>query len=259
VRRADADRAAPGLRRGSSLAELLLALSLGGLILAAVAVTLQAQGQAVRVQRERVELAAALRIAEVVIQGELRLAAPRSDLLAVASDSVGLRAARGSAIVCGVADGAVLVRYRGLRQPDPEKDSVVVAGDTTALALASSTVRPGMCDPLPGETVYRWALAAAPSPGTFLLLFETGSYHLSGGGLRYRRGAGGRQPLTPELLDSRGSSFTLVGGAVADAPAANEALVVRLLPAEARLPAGRARPDRAGIRLRVAFLNEPLP
>jgi hypothetical protein len=32
------------------------------------------------------------------------------------------------------------------------------------------------------------------------MLFEAGSYHLSEGALRYRRGRGGRQPLTEEVL-----------------------------------------------------------
>jgi hypothetical protein len=33
------------------------------------------------------------------------------------------------------------------------------------------------------------------------LVFETGSYSLSDGALRYRRGAAGRQPLTEAIID----------------------------------------------------------
>ena len=43
-----------------------------------------------------------------------------------------------------------------------------------------------------------------------ILVFETGTYHLSRGALRYRRGRGGRQPVTEEVLES--GSFDSAGG-----------------------------------------------
>jgi len=45
-----------------------------------------------------------------------------------------------------------------------------------------------------------WRLDVPIQPGMLVArLYERGSYHLSGSALRYRRGASGRQPLTPEL------------------------------------------------------------
>jgi hypothetical protein len=41
-----------------------------------------------------------------------------------------------------------------------------------------------------------------------MLIFESGSYHLSSRALRYRIGAAGRQPLTAEALHLPGSRFT---------------------------------------------------
>ncbi len=46
-------------------------------------------------------------------------------------------------------------------------------------------------------------------------LFERGSYHVSGAALRYRRGRGGRQPLTPEVFDTPPSGFVKEGGSLA--------------------------------------------
>jgi hypothetical protein len=41
-----------------------------------------------------------------------------------------------------------------------------------------------------------------PVPGALVVrVFERGSYHVSGGALRYRRGMGGRQPLTLDVFD----------------------------------------------------------
>jgi hypothetical protein len=43
-------------------------------------------------------------------------------------------------------------------------------------------------------------LVPEPTDPVLGRIFEGGSYHFSGGALRYRRGAGGRQPLTPERV-----------------------------------------------------------
>jgi hypothetical protein len=57
-------------------------------------------------------------------------------------------------------------------------------------------------------TLERWQLSEAP-PATAELarVFERGSYHLNGSAVRYRRGQGGRQPLTADALNSTQSSF----------------------------------------------------
>ena len=43
-------------------------------------------------------------------------------------------------------------------------------------------------------------LWSAPAEPILLRFFETGSYHLGDDALRYRRGSGGRQPLTEPVL-----------------------------------------------------------
>lgn len=45
-----------------------------------------------------------------------------------------------------------------------------------------------------------WVLSPPPARTVLTRVFERGSYHLVGGALRYRRGEGGRQPLTPERI-----------------------------------------------------------
>jgi hypothetical protein len=93
------------------------------------------------------------------------------------------------------------VTYRGERTPDPTKDSVLVItaeGRVEARALrgvgtaASSCVAPGVRQRLRMEV-------GAPSGTVAVRVFERGSYYLSDAALRYRRGASGRQPLTPEV------------------------------------------------------------
>ena len=42
-----------------------------------------------------------------------------------------------------------------------------------------------------------WEVEPLPGGALFGRVYERGSYHLTLGALRYRRGGGGRQPLTP--------------------------------------------------------------
>ena len=53
----------------------------------------------------------------------------------------------------------------------------------------------------PGADSELWTIDP-PVPGALVArIFERGSYHVSGGALRYRRGMGGRQPLTLDVFD----------------------------------------------------------
>lgn len=199
-------------RGGFSLVELVVALAVCGVVTASLLGVLAGVQRLARSQGVRLERAEALRIAESVLANELRFLEPRADIYDWAADSVALRAYRGGGVVCGVVNGSILVRYRGVRAPEPAKDSLLVIdapGRERAVPLASSSRVEGGCALRDGEALYRLHADEATAVGAFVLVFESGSYHLSGSALRYRRGLSGRQPLTPELLDDGASAFTL--------------------------------------------------
>lgn len=130
-----------------------------------------------------------------------------------------LRAFRGRGVACGEVDstGWLAVSYDGWRSPDPAKDSVLGlddAGRWTPLRLADRIPDAGACVRT-GERAERWRLDPPPPPGLRVLrLFERGSYHLEDDAFRYRRGGGGRQPLTAPLLDPSSSGIERVGAAL---------------------------------------------
>ena len=120
-------------------------------------------------------------------------------------DTVALRAYRALGLVRnGSVRGQELVAcVRGIRMPNPEKDSVLLlgaGGQWHLHELESRTRLPGGCPEVAGGWEERWVLVPEPADPVLGRIFEGGSYHFSGGALRYRRGAGGRQPLTPERV-----------------------------------------------------------
>jgi hypothetical protein len=200
---------------GFTVMETLVALLAGWLLTALALGTLARQRTVQAELARRAEALAALRISRHVLRGEVD-AGDGTELFG--GDSVALRAYRGVGIVCAPAPDArdLIVRVRGIRAPDPAKDSVAVVGAdgwTQVLALELRGSAPVPCPSSTGEGVERWRLSgdvhAEPLVARF---FERGSYHLSGAALRYRRGAAGRQPLTPEVLRTPPSRFR------ADAP-----------------------------------------
>jgi type II secretory pathway component PulJ len=193
-----------GQHPGLSLLELTVAIAIGGVLCTILTAAFASTQRFTRLQQQRVAVAEARRVTATILMAELRHLLPSADLGALERDSVALRAFRGAALVCEVAGEVALVRYRGLRAPEPAKDSVLLVGSATdepAHALLASHTTASGCLLIDGELLYRWNIDPGPEPGTLLLLFESGSYHLSGGALRYRRGASGRQPLTAELFD----------------------------------------------------------
>ena len=207
-------------RRGFTLAETLVTL-LVGLLLVTLAwrafadVRRLAEGLA-----RRSEALDAVRTARHVLSRELRAGAPLVLAGVPSPDSVGVRALRGVALVCpGSGRGREMrVAAEGLRAPDPAKDSIWIFGSeggSSVLAIEGSEPS-GPCEPLGVEGTLRWTLSGdVPRLPSLALFFERGSYHLSGAALRYRRGGGGRQPLTPELLDTPPSRFEAWEGSVA--------------------------------------------
>jgi len=190
-------------RRGASLAETLVALLVGLLVIQLGLSTLARLRAAQRELAERADALIAQRVGRHVLRRELRHAAAGRDWLADA-DSLALRAFRGTGIVCASdsASAELIVAYRGDRAPDPSKDSVRLLGEdgTSAVrALVGIGTAPACPAGLPG-TAARWTLdVAAPAGAVVASVFERGSYHLAMSALRYRRGASGRQPLTPEV------------------------------------------------------------
>lgn len=186
-------------RAGVSLIETLIALVITGLLLGLVAGTLRRQDSLVRLQAERIAFADAVTVTDVVLHGELRWADPRSDVRMLPPDSVQVRAVRAFAVVCGRQGSATLVRLRGIRRPNPDKDSVLLVPSGDVLALRGAAEAPEDCSHGPDEDVFSLALDEPVTTGA-VLIFEPGSYHLANHAFRYRSGDAGRQPLTAEVL-----------------------------------------------------------
>ena len=185
--------------QGFTLVELLVSLLVGSLLVGMAFGAYGTLGAVGRQVSRDATLIDALRSSRVVLRSELRSGVPSLDWSPYPPDSVRLRAFRALATICDIStDSVLIVTRRNGRRPDPGKDSVLVLdgrGDWSTVALtawASSTSCPGMTE--------HWEVEPRPRDPALLLLFETGSYHLSGAALRYRRGGGGRQPLTEEAL-----------------------------------------------------------
>lgn len=205
------------MKRGASLAEVVVALICGLLV---VQLSLSGLANVRTVEQgmiRRSERLTALRVARVVLRRELRFGAWGADWMDFPPDSVQLRAFRGVALVCS--DGGrsedLLVAWSGAREPAPEKDSVLLLterGTWLAADLLTSGSTRDRCLADRAMQLKSWRLSVTPDePVVLARLFERGSYHISGGALRYRRGGAGRQPLTPEVLDTPPSGFVRSG------------------------------------------------
>lgn len=201
---------APRLRQrsGTSLIEMIAAMTLSSFVLAVMAGICVAQMRLARTIAERAVATESARTVSSVLTGEARRMIV-ADVIASSHDSLAIRAFRGLGLPCGVTAAGVLVRYTGDRMPDTTKDSVLIVtspGESPTV-LQQSVPAPGQCPSLPGEVILEWRTGHALPLTAVLLAFESGSYHLSSGAFRYRTGAGGRQPLTPDVLQHPGSRF----------------------------------------------------
>jgi len=186
---------------GFTLAESLVVLLLTALLIQggwSVVATLVRSGERVAEISEGMET---IRTVAWILEEELSGGLPNRDWWPGGADTLALRAYRGLALVQGrEAVGQVTVCYRGIRNPNPEKDSVLFlsgdAGWTAHALLARARGDPGCLEEAGGwEEV--WRVDPEPLEPVLGRVFERGSYHLADGAFRYRRGAGGRQPLTP--------------------------------------------------------------
>ncbi len=242
---------------GFTLVELLLSTTMAAVVSAAFIGVLVTQVRVAALSSEITAREETLRLPAVLLATELSLLAPEQDIRFVEREAIGVRAFRGSGTVCGTA-GSVLVHYAGVRQPDPAKDSVLILaadGTRAAALLASGPAGAGACGGSGPFSELAWSLTEAASPGDAVLLFESGSYHLANDAVRYRRGAGGRQPLTPELLDHAESGLHPYdgSGSAAHDPALISGIELLLVSA----PAGDLRMAGAipPLRRRIPLLN----
>jgi hypothetical protein len=195
-----------GARRGgTTLVETLIALLLG------LWVTQAAFGMIARLRKlhleviDQVDVLGSQRFVGTLLRSEVGVGVADIDW-GVAADSMWLRAFRGTGIVCADPESeadAVTVSWTGYRLPDPDKDSVLLIdplGGMFATALETVSAASGTCDGVTLEhgLVLRLSEAVARA-AVVARVFERGTYSLSGAALRYRRGAGGRQPITPEV------------------------------------------------------------
>lgn len=201
-------------RGGAALLETIVAAGIAGLVVASATLLLHAQTRAAQTITHHSERSDAARTALLVLQAEWQNLVAGSDIRAVASDSLVSRIFRGVAIVCGRSGANTLFRYRGLRLPDPAKDSALEVGLETSVPINSFYQDSTSCVHTPGEQVLATQWRGDATPGSFWLLFESGGYHLSGNALRYRLAGATRQPISNQILDDRQSRFTALRDSV---------------------------------------------
>lgn len=191
---------------GTSVVEALVALMLGLLLVRGGWAVLASQRRATEAVVRGAEVQEVGRTVRRVLSGELRSAVPGRDWRAFGGDSLVLRAFRGAGLACASGAGPArswTVSYRGMRAPNPAKDSVLVlttAGGWEAREVTSVDRSGAPCIPVPRAEGYRLTLDREVRSAVLFRVFERGSYHLDSRAFRYRIGLGGRQPLTPERL-----------------------------------------------------------
>jgi hypothetical protein len=190
---------------GGSLLEVVLSLLLLSLLVSAGWSFLAQHREVGQGVSHRAEGLETIRTLAWLLAEETRTSRPGLDWFSALGDSLPLRAFRGLALPDpeGWTANRVRVCFQGHRSPAPEKDSVLLLGPDgswRALDLVDRVSRSDECVGMSGWGEEEWTLSGGV-PGAILgRLYERGSYHLADGALRYRRGSGGRQPLTPENL-----------------------------------------------------------
>lgn len=197
-------------RAGHTIAELIVTLVCLSILVLLSVRALAGVARAVTGLQERGAWIGAARSVRWVLRSELGDGEGGRDWRLRAPDSVEVRAFRGLALVCAAFDDSTFaVHVRSAREPDPVKDSVLALledGGWVAARLVSADPAPAGCPDATAGRPERWRIrgteARATSSGAPVMfrLFEAGSYHVRGATLRYRRGAGGAQPITEAVL-----------------------------------------------------------
>ena len=175
-------------RSGFTLVEALVTLLLLLLLLQAASTLVSAMARAAAALADRAESLAAARATAWIIQEEVEGARACLDVSVPEGDSVSVRAFRGTAFVCAaIPPRDLIVRWSGLRAPDPTKDSALVllaSARWTEAELAARAPAPGGCGDAEGGREERWTIAEPLPDALVLHLFERWSYHLVNEALR---------------------------------------------------------------------------
>jgi prepilin-type N-terminal cleavage/methylation domain-containing protein len=259
---------------GSTLPELLISLTLVGILAAIVGSVLRRTGDAYRAQALTADRAQSLRVASAFLPAELReLDAADGDIVRMAATAVTIRAARQLAVLCrapaptGMPSGLILTlgespRY-GLRDFNPQTDSLWVLRDQDPTedtddewVLGSiGPPAPDTCsDGQPGRRMTFVpaagspdSLAASITAGAPVIGFETLSYRLyraSEDGRWYvgqQAGAALQPVLGPVTRDGLAFTYLDASGAVAARPDQ-----VRLIEVRVRAPTPEPLRDATG-------------
>ncbi len=192
--------------QGVTLLETLFAILLLSFLVPGAWNVLSVQRNAGVLIAHRAESLETVRTVAWLLSEEVSSGRPGVDWVVEGGDTLDLRAFRGQGLVDEEATEGASIRlcYWGTRSPNPEKDSVLLLGKNgrwSAHDLRDRTEISTGCLGETGGTEERWNLVPDPPPSAFARLYEKGRYHLSARALRYQRGEGGRQPLTPERIE----------------------------------------------------------
>jgi hypothetical protein len=193
-------------RMGALLLEVIVALTLLALLVSIGWGFMAKHREVVSAISHRASGLETIRTMAWLLGQETRAGRRGVDWVVGPGDSLPLRAFRGFALIEGDSwvGSRVRVCFRGHRSPAPEKDSVLLLGPDGSWApldLVDRVHLSSECRGMLGWEEEEWTLSGGRPGDVVGRLFERGSYHLANGALRYSRGVGGRQPITPENLE----------------------------------------------------------
>jgi hypothetical protein len=251
------------------LVELVVAALLIGLVGGAVYRILATAQRISRAQLERAELQATLRAGSLILSAELRElgydSVPGSpgaaaDILAMAAESIAIRAVRASGSVCGLADNEVTIdtarNYSASRLPVAGADSVMLFAELDPANRADDRwvrrpvtgVAPGACTSAPPwlarpglrlATPARWQSGGAWPSDSFTIgsparVFEPVVYRFYNSGGRtwlgsYAGGGGSIQPVLGPLARSSGFAYFDATGSATAVPSQVHSVQITLV------------------------------
>jgi hypothetical protein len=234
----------PLIRRGASQLELLIALTLTGILAASLGRVMRRIQDAYRGQTLTVDRTQTLRVASTLFPAELReLDATDGDIVSMSATAITIRAPRQLAFLCRDAwtagPGALTLTLRdapryGLRDLDPRTDSlwvlrrddIAIAGDDWVLGAVSAVSSDTCPGGAPGQavTVVSSGATVLPGAGAPVLGFESLTYRLyrsSGDGQWYvgqQAGADLQPVLGPVTRDGLAFTYQDSTGAITGQP-----------------------------------------